>query len=953
MKRGAKYLIWALGTSSVFGQKESEKLFLECARDAGVNFTHELIEDHEKAYLYYSGMAVGGICLADVNGDDLLDIYQAGAVGENALWLNQGQMKFSRTTLPVSLQGNDQWGTGAALVDLDADGDLDLYQCHYDAPNQLFLNDGKGSFVELKGAAGLGVQDASLQPFFADVDCDGDLDLFLLCNELIAPKGRPAEMPVIDRGFGPEVKADYRRHYKLQMDFEGRNKLVEYGRKDYFFLNESKDGVLNFKDVSEGSGLQMEGWGLSAVWWDYDSDGDLDLYVANDFDTPDRLFRNDGVTKSGVPRFENVIAEVFPHTSWSSMGSDVADYNRDGLPDLMSVEMASNSHYKSKVKMGALTPSRRHILTQSIPRQYMRNHLQVNTGSGYFQEVAQAAGVGSSEWSWVVKFGDLDNDGYQDVFLSNGISRDFMNADRNKGGGDLGNARIGRTMWEIEKDAPENPEENLVFQNLDGKKFQKRLDWGLGLLGMSYSAAMGDLDRDGNLDLVVSDLGKRTKIYRNQGGKGSGVSVQLRGRTSNIMGIGAKVILTDSSGIRHTRWMNPWTGFQSQNDAALHFGLGQATASKLEIFWPSGNYQAISLEGGNHGLIKVTEEAGGTAPGGEVVSPRFESVQVPSYRFEEDEYDDFKAQPLLPQKLSQLGPCLAKGDLDGDGDEDFFVGGANGREGSLFLNQDGTFVRSPQKAFGGRHKYSEDAAAEIFDADGDGDLDLLVISGSTERSAGHAFYRDRLYLNELVEGEVKLTEAGEGSFPDLRDSGSCVASADYDGDGDLDLFIGSRSIPGQYPLNPVSRLIRNDSTKDKVMFTDVSGKDLKLEAMVTDASWADLDRDGDLDLVVGTDWGVIQIYVNQSGELVESSKSVGTGERRGWWRSVKVVDVDQDGDLDLVAGNTGVNTKYGSPTQAYPAILYYGDLDGSGESHIVEAKLEKESDRPLPVRGRF
>ncbi|MDB4462399.1 VCBS repeat-containing protein [Akkermansiaceae bacterium] len=946
-------LLCFLGATPILGQQKSGEMFVECARDVGVDFTHEMIEDHEKSYLYYSGMAVGAICLGDINGDDLLDIYEAGAAGKNALWLNQGEMRFSPMVLPASLQGNDRWGTGAALVDIDADGDLDFYQCNYDAPNQLFLNDGKGGLMELEGAGGLAVQDASLQSYFADIDNDGDLDLFLLCNELIAPRGRPAELPVIDRGSGQEVAPEYRKHYKLEVDFAGETKLTEYGRKDYLFLNESEDGVLKFSDVSSKSGLQMEGWGLSAVWWDYDGDGDLDLYVANDFDTPDRLFRNDGVTKGGTPRFVNVIAEVFPHTSWSSMGSDVADCNRDGLPDLMSVEMASNSHYKSKVNMGALTPSRRHILTKSIPRQYMRNHLQLNTGTQYFQEVAQAAGIASSEWSWAVKFGDLDNDGYQDVFLSNGMSRNFMNADRNKTRGDLGKARIGKTMWEIEKDGPENPEKNLVFQNLDGKRFQKRLDWGLGLLGMSYSAAMGDLDRDGDLDLVVSDLGKKTKIYANQGGVGNGVGVKLRGGRSNTMGIGAKVILTDTNGIQHTRWMNPWTGFQSQNDTVLHFGLGQARASKVEVFWPSGIYQLVPLNGENGDLIKVTEEAIGEAPVGDTPSQRFELVEAPSYRFDEKEYDDFEVQPLLPQKLSQLGPCLAKGDIDGDGDEDFFVGGVKGREGSLFINQGGSFVLSPQKAFGGLNKLAEDTAAEMFDADNDGDLDLLVVSGSNEREAGHRLYRDQLYLNQVEDGKVKLTQAEEGCFPSLHDSGSCVDAADFDGDGDWDLFIGSRSVPGQYPLAPVSRLIRNDSTKGQIKFTVVSEGNLEIGEMVTDAIWADLDRDGDPDLAVATDWGVIQIYVNQDGKLVESSKSAGTGGRRGWWRSLRAIDVDNDGDLDLVAGNTGVNTKYGNPTQTHPAILYYGDLDGSGNPHIVEAKRKKEGDQPLPLRGRF
>ncbi|BDS06878.1 hypothetical protein NT6N_19180 [Oceaniferula spumae] len=946
--------LWIIVAGNIGAEPDAPSLFELCQPEkTGVDYVHRFAENHPRAYLYYSGSAVGALCLGDVDGDSLLDLYVSGAAGNNAFFLNRGEMKFSTQELPDAARGDKNWGTGAALVDIDGDGDLDLYQCNYDAPNQLFLNDGKGKFAELAGAAGLDVKDASLQATFADIDNDGDLDMFLLCNEYFSPHGRPAKVPVVYSNGLPEISAEYSKHFKIKIDVDGEYSVAEYGRKDYLFLNEGvgNDGKLRFRDISLASGVQMEGWGLSSAWWDYDGDGDLDLYVANDFTVPDRLFRNDGVQSNGIPSFTNVINDVFPHTSWSSMGSDVADFNHDGMPDLVIAEMASTTHYKSKTSMGALTPLRRQTLTQSMPRQYMRNHLLVNTGMNQFQESAIMSGVSSSNWSWTAKFGDLDNDGYQDLFFTNGMVRDLMNADRETEFGNLDEKRIGKTMWELEKDAPEQPEKNMVFQNTNGRKFKKKADWGLGLLGMSYSSAMGDLDNDGDLDLVVSDLGKNTKIYRNHSKDGNNIRISLTGTKSNRMGLGSRVVVTDDRGIKRIRWMNPYTGYLSQNDSVLHVGLGEAEAKKVEVYWPSGTYQNVPLSDSK--WLKVVEKEVGTRPEQKPVNPRFVPANAPDYVHKDKDFDDFKVEPLLPQKLSQLGPCLAKGDIDGDGDEDFFVGGAHGQEGAVFLNDSGTFKRSKQPALSGLAKYAEDNAAIWFDADGDKDLDLLVVTGSTEYELDDTLYKDRLYLNQIKNGVPVLEPAPDGAFPFLLDSGSCVVTADYDGDGDLDLFIGSRSIPGKYPLSPQSRLIRNDSSSEVVKFTDVSKDSLKLDRMVTDAVWADIDQDNDPDLCVSTDWGPVIIYQNNGGKLVDVSSSVGTASHLGWWRSIHAVDVDGDGDLDLVAGNTGTNTKYKHPSDKYPAMLYYGDLDGSGTNHIVEAKIDKDRDRPLPVRGRY
>jgi len=952
------YLLLLSGSATF--RISAEPLFEKLSPSAtGAEFVHAFEEDHEKAFLYHSGFAVSGICLGDVNGDERLDLYLVSGPGANRLFLSDDSPGISfRPHDDAGLAGGGRWGSGASLVDIDNDGDLDLYQCNYDAPNQLFLNDGSATFTELEGAAGLGVVDASMAASFADVDNDGDLDMFLLCNRYYRPEGRPERPPFRAVEGEPVILEAYQKYYHILPKPGGGYKVDDYGREDYFFLNvgPGEDGLPRFEDFSAESGLKKKGFGLSCVWWDFDTDGDLDLFVANDFTVADRLFRNEGVDQAGVPIFVDVIADHFPSITWSSMGSDCADVNRDGLPDLLSVDMSATSHFKAKLNMGELSPAHRQLMGTGTPRQAMRNHLFLNNGTRMFSEGAWAMGVASSDWSWAAKFGDLDNDGWQDLFIANGIARNFTNADRAAELGDLALARIGNTEWDLFKDGEAMLEKNLAFQNLGGKKFNKRPDWGLGLLGMSYSAAMGDLDDDGDIDLVVSDLGQNVKIYQNQNDSGGSLRIRLVGAQSNRMGIGARVVVSDSDGVAHTRWMNPWTGFQSQDDMTLHFGLGASTAKTVAVTWPSGSYQEVLVDAGTRELT-IAELGRSPAPPEAAFPARFVRAEAPDFIHQERDFDDFIRQPLLPGKLSQEGPGLACGDVDGDGDLDLYIGGANRQEGALFINDRGRFTKSPQESFGALSKYADENAALFFDADSDGDLDLLVVTGGTEYEADSPIYHDHLYLNQGEDGEVRFVKAADGAFPKLKDSGSCVAAADYDADGDIDLFIGARSIPGKYPLAPHSRLLENQSSGGEIKFVDATPEGLERPGLVTGAAWADFDRDADPDLVLSLDWGAVMIFQNEQGQLNDISRSAGTSDLLGWWRCVHVVDVDGDGLPDIVAGNAGINTKYKSPSAAHPALLYYGDMDGSGEARIVEAKLsggggDKDRDRPLPVRGR-
>lgn len=949
-------LLWATAaiTSSL---ANPSSLFTPLSREqSGLHFTHPFLENHPQAYLYHSGFAVGSICIGDINGDSIQDVYLVNGPETNRMFIQSTDQQFQQQKTSPSLAGATTWGTGANLVDIDNDGDLDLYQCNYDAPNQLFINNGKGQFTELEGAAGLNVTDASMSANFADIDNDGDLDMFLLCNRYYNPKGRPSSPPFFIKAGVPHIHPEYQKYYKLTKAENGAHTANDYGRADYLFLNQgaNAEGQWHFKDVSQESGVHLEGYGLSSVWWDYDSDGDVDLYVANDFEVEDRLFRNEGLSSNGTPRFTNVIGEAFPHTTWSSMGSDSADINNDGLPDLMVVDMSATTHFKSKVNMGEMNGPTRKILETGWPRQAMRNHLFVNRGVTPMQESAFASGLYSSDWSWSVKFGDLDNDGLQDVFITNGMARNFTHSDRNIAIGSKAKARIGHTLWDLHKNAPPMLEHNFVYQNLDGKKFKKRPEWGLSLLGMSYCSAMGDLDNDGDLDLIVSDLGKEVKLYQNQGTAGNSLRIQLSGTASNRMGIGAKVVVTDSSGVQRTRWMNPWTGFQAQNDPTLHFGLGNNTASKVAVYWPSGIYQEMPVTT-NCRELSINEQGSGSPPNPPTSKSHFSLTKAPDFTHREKPFDDFKQQPLLPSQHSQVGPCLAAADVDGDGDQDFFVGGGNGQPGALFLNNESTFTLSHQPAFGGLAKYADHTAALWFDADGDKDLDLLVVTGGSEYAPDDIVYHDHLYLNESKGSTVKLVLAPDGAFPRLKDSGSCVSAADYDADGDLDLFIGSRLVPGAYPSLPRNRLLRNDSSKGKVQFTEVTPKPLQTCGMVTGATWVDLDTDGDPDLALSIDWGPIILFENRGGKLYDISAKTDTAALKGWWTSIHACDIDRDGDMDLVCGNAGTNTKYKSPSELKPAMIYYGDMDGSGTPRIVEAKKGKnvhDKERPLPVRGR-
>ena len=907
--------------------------------ETAVAFQNRIDITHPLKRLYHSGFVCGGVAIGDFDGDERPDLFLVSGPGQNKLYRQtETAFRFEDITAAAGVDGGKAWGTGAALADLDNDGDLDIYVCNYDSPNALYLNDGTGKFEEAAARFGLAQVDACLLPTFCDYDQDGDLDVFLLTNRFYREGGRPEDPPFEQAGNGRAVvKPEFRKFYALTEKGPGKYDMDEAGRPDILLRN---DGG-RFKDVSAAAGIQTRGHGLAATWWDYDHDGLMDLYVSNDFADPDNLFRNNG---DGT--FTNTITSVVNYTPWFSMGADAGDINNDGQLDFVVLDMAATTHYKSKMGMGEMGVMR-YIIEKALPRQVMRNCLYVSTGTGRYTECASLSGVSNSDWSWAAKLADFDNDGRVDLFISNGMARDFNNSDITFTAAD----QIGKSEWDHYENSPTKPEQNLAFRNKGDYAFEDvSKTWGLDHVGMSYGSAYGDLDGDGDLDIVTVNLEEPVSIYRNAGYEGNVVTVSLRGVRSNRFGLGALVTL-EAGGARHVRQLVPMSGYLSSNEPIVHVGLGEATTiDKLSVRWPDGGVQGYrDLQANQHYTIT---EVGKALPGIQRKKP--DPLFAPEKRLrgivhKERIFEDFSRQPLLPNKLSQLGPGIAFGDVDGNGSEDFFVSTARGQSGAIFLNDGkGNFRVGATSPFD-TDEDTEGMGVLFLDADSDGDQDLYVANGSYEYDSGSLLTRDRLYLNN---GTGEFAKASLDALPAFRDNSSCVVAADFDRDGDLDLFVGGRVVSGDYPMPARSRLLLNESSEGKVRFVEAPPErapGLRTTGMVTGALWSDADGDGWIDLLVTHEWGPVKLFRNEKGTLVDVTEKSGLHKHLGWWNSITGGDPDNDGDIDYAVGNVGLNTKYHADS-GHPVILYYGDYGDEGVKRLVEAKYE--NDVILPARGK-
>ena len=889
----------------------------------GIAFANTLAEGPNTNVLmyeyFYNG---GGVAAGDLNGDGLEDLYFTANMTANRLYLNKGDLRFADVTDASGAGGrNGPWKTGVTFADVNGDGRLDIYVCYSGnlrperLVNELYLNQGNDAqgvphFADRTREYGLDFPSYCTQGQFFDYDRDGDLDLFLLNH-------RPEQLPPLD-------DVSLARLYGEENPLTGPRLL----RHD-----QGPDGAGRFTDVTKKAGLHSSAmsYGLGAAISDLNGDGWPDLYVSNDYIVPDYLYLNNG---NGT--FSEAQQRRMGHTSHFSMGNDAADVNNDGFTDLVTLDMLPEDNRRQKLLFAPDNYEKFDLnLRAGFGHQYMRNMLQLNNGDGTYSEVGQLAGLAATDWSWSPLFADYDNDGWKDLFVTNGYVRDFTNLDfmkymadfTGRTGGSLGEGQILSLVQQV----PASNVVNYAFRNNGDLTFANAgAQWGFTRPSNSNGAAYADLDNDGDLDLVVNNINQPAFVYQNRAieeGKGHFLRVQLEGVGMNKYGLGAKVTIS-TGGQKQVLEQMPARGYQSSVSPVLHFGLGEATVvDTLVVTWPGGATQLLPrVPADTVRVLREKDARGSRRPPGPV-GPVFRPAPSPlPFAHAQPAVNDFKRQPLLVNPLSFAGPCLVKGDVNGDGRDDLYAGGGPGQAGVLYLQgAGGTFTARPGPAFD-TDKESDDVDAVFFDANGDRFPDLYVCSGGYHAYApDDPRLRDRLYLND---GKGQFTRSPD-ALPEMPVSTSCARAEDVNGDGHPDLFVGGRVVPGHYPETPRSCLLLNDG---KGRFRDATATlapGLAGAGLVTDAAWADLDGDGTRELVVVGEWMPVRVWKKAGGKLAEATDAYFAKPYRGWWNKLLAGDLDGDGRADLLVGNLGLNSQCRA-TDAAPAEMYYKDFDDNG-----------------------
>lgn len=920
----------------------NSKLFTGIPSDySGIAFENNVVQTKENNHLlnveFVSG---GGVAVSDINNDGLPDIYFTGNQVPDRLYLNMGNFKFEDITKKAGISQDNLWSTAVTFVDIDRDGDQDIYVCRFiylendQSANQLYLNNGDLTFSEKAEVFGIADQGFSTSATFFDFDKDNLVDLYVV--------NQPPSIPG-------------RRGKISQSDLPG----IQFSDRLYKNMGNGK-----FVDHTEQGNVRNFGFGLSALVGDFNNDSWQDIYVSNDFDVADHLYMNN---KDGT--FVDMIKESTRHITNFSMGSDAADYDNDGLLDIMIVDMVHEDKKMAKSHMTNID-TREFLdgIEMGIHHQYMTNTLQRNNGNGTFSELARLAGVARTGWSWGPLFADFDNDGLKDIFITNGVIRNNLHGDL----ADLYQQKVDslRKIAQLNNSDPralidvfdfvdlaaldEIP--NYVYKNNGDYTFSNMSTvWGLDQPTTSNGGAYADMDLDGDVDLVINNLNGVAGLYKNnssENGIGNYIRFKLTPSDSKNI-IGSKISIYDGEDLWQVQHINNTRGFRSKSESIVHFGVGKNyEISRVDIKWQDNSHSILENIAVNQLYIvnQAEAEQSDSVSYSEERFPIFKDatteLNLSHVLHKENPFDDFSRQALLPYRLSYSGPALCVGDVNGDQKEDFFLGGSAGESATLFIqNSKGAFDELRPSAWS-QDMASEDTDAEFIDLDRDGDLDLVVASGGNEFDPGDARLKDRIYINN----GKGIFKKGPNSLPEYSISTSCIEPNDFDNDGDIDLFVGGRLIPGKYPYPADSRLLENidgrfhDITKEKAPKMESLG-------LVTSAKWTDHNADGKPDLVVVGEWMPVTIFTQFDNGIFQKEALNGLENSEGWYFEVQVADIDEDGDDDYIVGNLGLNYSY-KASKEDPVEIFSHDFDRNGTNDIVLSYAHDGQLFPMVGRGR-